>query len=255
MPRARSPNRDKAFLLWKSSKGKKKNKDIAAELGVSEKLLSNWRREENWEELAAGGKSRKSTNTKSVKRKNGKKETTKEKRVQLSIVKSVEANEELTEGQKLFCIYWMKNHNATQAYFKAYECTYEVASTNGPRLLRNARVKMEIDRLKEIRNEGLFIDREDIVERYMKIAFADITDFAVIKENNSYIMNSDMIDGGIISEIKQTQFGVGVKLENRMKALEWLGNYFCMNPMDQHKRKYDEAVLALREKELKLREW
>ena len=255
MPRARSPNRDKAFLLWKSSKGKKKNKDIAAELGVSEKLLSNWRREDNWEELAAGGKSRKSTNTKSGKRKNGKKESTKEKRVQLAIVRSVEANEELTEGQKLFCIYWMKNHNATQAYFKAYDCTYGTANTEGPKLLVKPRVKAEIARLKEIRNAGLFIDQEDIVERYMKIAFADITDFAVIKENNAYIMNSNMIDGGIISEIKQTQFGVGVKLENRMKALAWLGDYFCMNPMDQHKRKYDEAVLALREKELKLKEW
>lgn len=255
MPRARSPNRDKAFLIWKSSKGKKKNKDIAAELGVSEKLLSNWRREDNWEELAAGGKSRKSTNTKSGKRKNGKKESTKEKRVQLAIVRSVEANEELTEGQKLFCIYWMKNHNATQAYFKAYDCKYNTANTEGPKLLVKPRVKAEIARLKEIRNAGLFIDQEDIVERYMKIAFADITDFAVIKENNAYIMNSNMIDGGIISEIKQTQFGVGVKLENRMKALAWLGDYFCMNPMDQHKRKYDEAVLALREKELKLKEW
>lgn len=255
MPRARSPNRDKAFLLWKSSKGKKKNKDIAAELGVSEKLLSNWRREDNWEELAAGGKSRKSTNTKSGKRKNGKKESTKEKRVQLAIVRSVEANEELTEGQKLFCIYWMKNHNATQAYFKAYDCKYNTANTEGPKLLVKPRVKAEIARLKEIRNAGLFIDQEDIVERYMKIAFADITDFAVIKENNAYIMNSNMIDGGIISEIKQTQFGVGVKLENRMKALAWLGDYFCMNPMDQHKCKYDEAVLALREKELKLKEW
>lgn len=68
MPRARSPNWDKAFLICKSSKGKKKNKDIAAELGVSEKQLSNWRREDNWEELAAGGKSRKSTDTKSGKK-------------------------------------------------------------------------------------------------------------------------------------------------------------------------------------------
>jgi len=255
MPRARSPNRDKAFLIWKSSKGKKKNKDIAAELGVSEKQLSNWRREDNWEELTAGGKSRKSTNAKSGKMKSGKKESTKEKRVQLAIVRSVEANEELTEGQKLFCIYWMKNHNATQAYYKAYDCTYNTANTEGPKLLVKPRVKAEIARLKEIRNEGLFIDQEDIVERYMKIAFADITDFAVIKDNKVYVMNSNMVDGSIIAEIKPTQFGVGIKLENQMKALEWLSDYFCMNPMDQHKRKYDESVMQLREKELKLKEW
>jgi len=255
MPRARSPNRDKAFLLWKSSKGKKKNKDIAAELGVSEKLISKWRREDDWEEIAAGGKRRKSTNGKSGKTNSGKKETTKEKRVQLAIVKSVEANEELTEGQRLFCIYWMKNHNATQSYFKAYDCTYNTANTEGPKLLVKPRVKAEIARLKEIRNAGLFIDQEDIIERYMKIAFADITDFAVIKDNKVYVMNSNMVDGSIIAEIKPTQFGVGIKLENQMKALEWLSDYFCMNPMDQHKCKYDESVMRLREKELKLKEW
>jgi phage terminase small subunit len=60
--------------------------------------------------------------------KSGKKESTKEKRVQLAIVRSVEANEELTEGQKLFCIYWMKNHNATQAYYKEYDCTYNIVN-------------------------------------------------------------------------------------------------------------------------------
>lgn len=255
MPRLRSPNRDKAFLLWKKSKGKKKNKDIAEELGVSEKLISRWKKEDDWANNGSKCKSRKSTQSKSGKTDGEKKKIVEEKNLQSAIIKHVEKNEELTENQKLFCVYWMKNHNATQAYFKAYECTYNTASTEGPRNLLKPAISAEITRLKEIRNKGLLIDPEDIVERYMKIAFSDITDFAVIKENNAYIMNSNMIDGGIISEIKQTKFGVGIKLENRMKALEWLGNYFLMNPMDQHKRKYDEAVIQMREKELKLKEW
>lgn len=36
MPRSRSPKRDKAYQIWLASDGKKKLKDIAAELGVSE---------------------------------------------------------------------------------------------------------------------------------------------------------------------------------------------------------------------------
>ena len=38
MPRARSPDRDKAFKLWKKHKGKIKIKEIAEQLGVSKNL-------------------------------------------------------------------------------------------------------------------------------------------------------------------------------------------------------------------------
>jgi len=38
MPRARSPDRDKAFELWKKHKGKIKIKEIAEQLGVSKNL-------------------------------------------------------------------------------------------------------------------------------------------------------------------------------------------------------------------------
>ena len=41
MPRARSPKRDQAYQLWIASDGKKKLKDIAAELEVSETQIRN----------------------------------------------------------------------------------------------------------------------------------------------------------------------------------------------------------------------
>jgi len=255
MPRARSPNRDKAYLLWKSSKGKKKNKEIAEELGVSEKLISRWKQEDEWVKKPKNKKGGKSTKSKSRKTNAQNKETSQEKKAYVAIEKAVDENEELTENQKLFVLYWMKDRNATQAYFRTHNCSYETAMVEGCKSLRIPKIKKEIVRLKQIRNETLFLDKADIVERYMKIAFSDITDFAIIKDNNAYILNSNMIDGGLISEIKQTKFGIGIKLESRMKALEWLGTYFCMNPMDQHKRDYDDAVMKLRETELKLKEW
>ena len=48
MPRARSPKRDEAYQLWFASEGKKKLKDIAAELGVSETQIRKWKNQDKW---------------------------------------------------------------------------------------------------------------------------------------------------------------------------------------------------------------
>lgn len=49
MPRARSPNRDKAFTLWIDSGGKRELKDIAAELGVSAEQVRKWKCADKWD--------------------------------------------------------------------------------------------------------------------------------------------------------------------------------------------------------------
>lgn len=48
MPRARSPNRDKAHELWLASGKKRLLKDIAAELGVSEEQVRKWKSQDGW---------------------------------------------------------------------------------------------------------------------------------------------------------------------------------------------------------------
>jgi uncharacterized protein YjcR len=48
LPRARSPNREKAYQLWKKSKKTRLLKDIAAELGVSESLVRKWKNQDQW---------------------------------------------------------------------------------------------------------------------------------------------------------------------------------------------------------------
>ena len=48
MPRARSPKRDEAYQIWLASDGKKKLKDIAAELGVSETQVRKWKNQDKW---------------------------------------------------------------------------------------------------------------------------------------------------------------------------------------------------------------
>lgn len=48
MPRARSPKRDEAYRIWLDSGGKKKLKDIASDLGVSETQIRKWKNLDKW---------------------------------------------------------------------------------------------------------------------------------------------------------------------------------------------------------------
>ncbi|MFR8760228.1 MAG: phage terminase small subunit [Negativibacillus sp.] len=53
MPRPRSPNRDKAFELWKESGKNRTLKEIAQELGVSENQVRKWKNQDKWENREA----------------------------------------------------------------------------------------------------------------------------------------------------------------------------------------------------------
>lgn len=48
VPRARSPKRDEAYKMWLDSGGKKKLKDIASELGLSETQIRKWKNQDKW---------------------------------------------------------------------------------------------------------------------------------------------------------------------------------------------------------------
>lgn len=53
MPRARSPNRDKAFELWLESGKNRTIKNISEELGVSENQVRKWKNQDKWENREA----------------------------------------------------------------------------------------------------------------------------------------------------------------------------------------------------------
>lgn len=54
MPRARNPNRDKAYELWVASNFNIKLKDIAAQLGETESTIRKWKCTDKWEQKAKG---------------------------------------------------------------------------------------------------------------------------------------------------------------------------------------------------------
>jgi len=257
---ARAPN-EKAELDY--MKGMK-YKDIAEKYKVSINTVKSWKTRHKW------SKDKKSVHTEI------KKECTQKKSAKLkdkeSIadgVKEVLKNTELNDKQRIFCVLYAKCMNATKAYQKAYQCNYESAMINGSRLLRKDKIRDQVDNLigedcnKEFLTKG-------IIQKYIDIAFADITDyvefgrdFTVIKDeegkpqydekgelmtkefNYLKLGESKQVDGTIISEVSESNGAIKLKLNEKLKALQWLSNYFEMNPEFKQKREQDYNKLQL----------
>ncbi|MGU3355394.1 terminase small subunit [Bacillus sp. M5A3_1b] len=269
MARQRSPDRDKAFEIYKASKGEKLLIDIAAELNLKPSQIRKWKSQDKWDEQMNGNVTiakRSVTNVKNPK--------TKEK------LKEILEDEELTEKERLFCLYYVKYFNGTQAALKA-GYSKDGAHVQASRLLRRERVSSYIKELKGELVENVFVEAMDVLKEYIKIAFADITNYvtfgqrevelepeertSVDEEGNEVtefitetrMMNfidlaeSDMVDGSIITEVKQGRDGISIKLADKMKALDKLSLYFDLFP-DNFKRKVDEERLHMQQEAQKV---
>lgn len=225
--------------------------EIASQLNLPEGTVRRWKSTHRWDNERSDKKSERSHQEKEKKKKAAENE-----------VAQVMENPDLTDKQRLFCIYYIRSFNATKAYQKAYGCSYENAMQNGSRMLRNDKVKAEILRLKQERLNRELLSEADIFQKYMDIAFADITDYlefgteevpvmaiygpVKIKDpetgeektltkviNKVLFKSSSDVDGTIISEVKQGRDGASIKLSDRMKALEWLSGHMNMGTEEQ----------------------
>ena len=250
MPKAKDARADKAFEMYKQGL---KLIDIANQLGVAEGTVRSWKNRYKWngETNATLQKNKRNVAKENKQTKKVKKESVADE------VEAVIQNADLTDKQQLFCIYYIRCFNATKAYQKAYDVDYATAVVNGPRLLGNARIKDEIFRLKQERLNREFLSESDILQKYMDIAFADVTDFVefgnedvdvildtgerkTITVSHVNIKNDADVDGTIISEVSKGKDGVKVKLADRMKALQWLSDHM---DLATEKQKAEIALL------------
>lgn len=240
----RSPERDKAFEMYKNSKGEIPIEDIAADLGKSVSLIRKWKTIDKWDENITGNITV------------GKKVITKvENPKTKKKLKEILEDEELSEKERLFCLYYVKYFNGTQAALKS-GYTKESAHVQASRLLRRERVSSYIKELKGELVENVFVEAMDVLKEYIKIAFADITNYVTFgqrevefqdDEGNQFtrmmnfvdLQEADLVDGSIITEVKQGKDGVSVKLADKMKALDKLAQYFDLVP-DNFKRQIEE---------------
>ena len=239
LPRAPDPRKAKSKQLY--IRGYKLI-EIAKDLGIPPGTVRRWKHEGKWDEKRSKKKGERS-----------KKKNTKEKKETKEDVKDDLTNGEINDKQRLFCIYYIKCFNATKAYKKAYGCKYESAMVGGCNLLRHPKIKEEIERLKQNKLNREMLKEEDIFQKYMDIAFSDITDYvefgtkdipAVDKEGKMSLVpmdymnikNSDEIDGTLITEIIPGKYGTSIKLADKFKALEWLAEHMDIATQEQKQK-------------------
>lgn len=251
MARPRGPNRDKAFKIYKRYKGKISNKKIAEILDEDPKTISKWKHLDRWDEKLQNNSN------------NPKKEISydymfskNEEEIEKDI-NAVEEADELNEKQVLFCIYYIKCFNATKAYQQAYKCNKTTAMVNGCKLLKKHNIQQTIQKLKQGRINRAMLSPDDIFQKYMDIAFSDITEYiqfgqkqevvttkevgkdvVAVYGNVNYLdfKNWDEVDGTIIKEVKLGKSGIGIKLEDRLKALDWLADHMDLATEEQKAR-------------------
>ena len=130
-------------------------------------------------------------------------------------------------------------------------------------MLGNARIQEEIQDLKEGKLNRIMLSEEDIFQKYMDIAFSDIGDYLSFKkvrknkwtknEQGEYIPeinpdtgqqdyfeynvvelnNSKELDTSILQEVSEGKDGVKIKLQDKMKALQWLSDHMGIATEEQ----------------------
>lgn len=207
--------------------------DIAKEIGKPPGTVRRWKSTQGWD------------SERSDKKANVRKQETEQKEAIAPEVEQVVNNPDLTDKQRLFCLQYVRCFNATKAYQKAYGVDYSTAASIAYRLLENDGVKKEIQRLKQNRLNREMLGTEDIFQKYIDIAFADVTDFTdfgnleIDTENGpmtvSYVnlKSAGEVDGTLINEISKGKDGVKVKLPDREKALRWLSEHMDLATAEQ----------------------
>ena len=178
-----------------------------------------------------------------------------------AMLESVEANEELNDERGLFCYFVAAGYSDVKAYMNAYKCSYENARRHAYILRKNEEVNAEIARLKEIVVTcGDVPTASEVMERYAKLFYAKPSDFidygteereteegATTKRNYLRFKDPSQIDEEIISSVALGKDGAKIEIP-KDKALDFLAKWHELNPMDRHKKAYDEARLELERK-------
>lgn len=221
--------------------------EIASQLNLPEGTVRRWKSTHKWESERSDKNSERS-----------------QKKAVAEAVEQVISNPDLTDKQRLFCVLYVKCFNATKAAIKA-GYSKDSAMELGYQLLQKPSVRDEIARLKQNRLNREMLDESDIFQRYMDIAFADITDYVEFGREKEQVMGafgpvevmdpetgekvplmrevntirfkeSSEVDGSLISEVKQGKNGASVKLMDRLKALDWLADHMGMATPEQKVR-------------------
>jgi phage terminase small subunit len=258
----RDPKRAQAEQLFMDHDGKIESVEIAAILGIPEGTVRGWKSKDSWEATLNGEKEQYPPEKTKKKKRNVPEMNTErsDKKRNVPIREQPppakdepdtgEPDEEgLTPKQRIFILEYLRTFNATQAAIAA-GYSKKTAYAIGWENLRKPEIQAAIKRAKEQYTEELGLDIKRIIAEWMKIAFADTGDYldfgnrefplhnkkgepVLDKEGKQLtgtqnfvtLVNSDVIDTSIISEVKEGKDGLSVKLYNKIEALKQLEKY------------------------------
>lgn len=164
-------------------------------------------------------------------------------------MKKSEAIEGLNESQQRFCEAFVGSYNIKSALLKA---GYDGNTSQGTSLLKKPRIKRYIQWLKVRILSNSFVAGADVIHQWIKIAFADMTDFVDIKPHGIVLKPSSQVDGQLIKSIKSGPQGVSIELHDKLKALDSLAKYIQDMPKD-YKQIIEERKADLMQNEFELK--
>jgi phage terminase small subunit len=171
---------------------------------------------------------------------------------------------DLNEHHKLFCLYYVQNHNATQAYVNAYGCTRRTAGVNGHALLKKTEIKTEIQRLQKLIEEDMGVDSMSMIRFCLKVVGADIGDYLEFRPqeidvtapdgtttkgtiSSVIVKDSDYCDTSLIKSIRQQGASVHVELYSKQWAWDKLDKFFGWSTAKQESGENMSIVIAMAE--------
>lgn len=132
--------------------------------------------------------------------------------------------EHLTPKQQQFIQEYLIDLNGAQAAIRAGYSEHtarQIATEN----LAKPYVQEALWDALRARRERTQVSQDRVIEQLVRIAFADIRDFITFGPEGVTIKKSDTVDGTVVSEVSNTQVGVKVKLNDRIRALEMLSRH------------------------------
>ncbi len=170
----------------------------------------------------------------------------------------------LSEEEEKFCTVYARCFDGAKAYALAFGCDFDLARSGAELLLSKKKIRDRILTLKKARFEKELIDADDIISMYIKIAFADLSDFldfgkkTEITENGEESSQNEVnlkenpkADTAAISSITSSKGSVKITFYDRMKALEWLGKHLGIG---EEREEFEGGVVIVPDVEKTARE-
>jgi phage terminase small subunit len=172
---------------------------------------------------------------------------TEESEEELLEMTRTEITEGLSDKEQLFCEFYITAHNIKMSAIKA-GYSKNTSHIIGYKLRRKPLVNRYIAWLKLQVSKVCSIEAMDVVEKYTRIAYADITDFLIKENGRLKLRDLSEIDGQLIRKVRQNRDGITIELYDKLSALEKLERYFDVMPADWHEKIEIQKVELLRQR-------